>query len=90
MSSTSGGEIQEEEDNDWLATPEKKATLKAKYNELEKKIKQLPMELPDSITSLLTAIMTILDKKQMTVDESDTLQSYLTKLEKLIKDTMTL
>lgn len=88
-SSGSGAELAEE-DNDWLAPSERVTTLKTEYRELEKKIKQLPMELPDTITSLLTAIALIIDKKQMTVDDADTLQLYLNNLNKSINDMMTL
>ena len=48
------------------------------------------MELPDSITTLTAAISSIFEKTQIMADDADTLRAYLNKLEKLIKDIMTL
>jgi len=64
--------------------------LKTQFKNLQKKIEQLPMELPDSITTLTVAISSIFEKTQIMADDADTLRAYLIKLERLIKDTMTL
>ncbi|QEI03494.1 P78/83 [Spodoptera cosmioides nucleopolyhedrovirus] len=88
-STSSGTEVQDEE-NDWLASSTEVTALKAQFRNLQKKIEQLPMELPDSITTLMVAISSIFDKAQIMADDADTLRVYMTKLERLIKDTMTL
>lgn len=89
-SSTSSGTEAQDEENDWLASSTEVTALKTQFKNLQKKIEQLPMELPDSITTLTVAISSIFEKTQIMADDADTLRAYLIKLERLIKDTMTL
>nr|ADV91233.1 Sf2 protein [Spodoptera frugiperda multiple nucleopolyhedrovirus]AFH58965.1 ORF1629 [Spodoptera frugiperda multiple nucleopolyhedrovirus]QED40203.1 PP78/83 [Spodoptera frugiperda multiple nucleopolyhedrovirus]QRN46114.1 PP78/82 [Spodoptera frugiperda multiple nucleopolyhedrovirus] len=89
-SSTSSGSEIPEEDNDWLASPSEIESLKTQYVLLKKKLEQLPMEPPESITTLMTAINMILAKKQITADDADTLRNYYLKFDKLMVDVMTL
>ncbi|CDG72619.1 p78/83 WASP family protein [Spodoptera exigua multiple nucleopolyhedrovirus] len=89
-SSTSSGTEAQDDENDWLASTTEVTALKTQFKNLQKKIEQLPMELPDSITTLTAAISSIFEKTQIMADDADTLRAYLNKLEKLIKDIMTL
>lgn len=84
-SSSSGSELIEEE-NDWLASPETVSKLKMHYKKLQKKITDFPMELPESITTMFTATSSILNKKQITSDEAETLQNQFVKLESVIDE----
>lgn len=89
-SSTSSGTEVQEEDNDWLASSTEITALKTQFRDLQKKIEQLPMEPPDSITTLVAAIISIFEKTQIFADDAEILRSYIARLEKLIKSTMTL
>ncbi|ACI47371.1 orf1629 [Spodoptera litura nucleopolyhedrovirus II] len=90
-SSSSGTETHDEDrNNDWLASSTEITALKSQFRDLQKKIEQLPMEPPESITTLTAAVSSIFDKAQIFADDAETLRAYIAKLDKLIKDTMTL
>jgi hypothetical protein len=90
-SSSSGTEAHDEDrNNDWLASSTEITALKSQFRDLQKKIEQLPMEPPESITTLTAAVSSIFDKAQIFADDAETLRAYIAKLDKLIKDTMTL
>ncbi|QNV47850.1 pp78/83 [Alphabaculovirus altersperidaniae] len=89
-SSTSSGTEVQDEDNDWLASSTEITALKTQFRDLQKKIERLPMEPSESITTLMTAISSVFDKPQIFADDAETLRAYMVKLERLIKDAMTL
>ncbi|AIE47734.1 pp78/83 [Peridroma alphabaculovirus] len=88
--SSSATEPNDEGDNDWLVPQERLAQLKNTYNDLAKKISQLPMEPSAVVSSLSGNIAHVLSKKQVTIDDADLLQTYLEQLDKRLKDFTTI